>query len=547
MNEVREEFIPLEDRRLKVAAYCRISSDKDVSAPSLNEQIDHYTRLIIQTRNWDYAGIYYDDGISGTTIYKRKGFMKMIEAAKAGHIDLILVKSLSRFSRNLIDLLTIVRDLRNKNVGIQFEDQGINTLDNKSDQMITIYAKFAEMEATTSSERANWRLNVDRKNGHYRLPVEHMMGYRYDENGNVVIEESEAKTIRLIYRLYLEGMGTVTIANYLKNNGYKNRRGTTSWSVTGVNNILTNEKYIGNCVMQKTYIKDPLSKKKMYNHGDKLQYLVENGHPPIIDKDTFERVEQLMEKKRKQYRLHSYANGDTGFEQIRTPYAGFFLCPYCGKNYVVRTNHYNGKVSNRFLTCYSNINNKVCKSENYPLDTMKMILAKQIQIIKSNLSSFKEALKDVYKVSLEDNHEKEINALNEQIETLRNKYESIKDYQDDFFTNMKNEIISQINDLVEERSSYQNKISTKEEYDEKIKEIVNAFKDFPDEYDDIGDTDFKSLFSKGVVVNKGLIYFIIGNSDIKLPLKPKLLFKSSIEYKVRITTFTTQFGVLINK
>lgn len=176
-----------------------------------------------------------------------------------------------------------------------------------------------------------------------------------------------------------------------------------------------------------------------------------------------------------------------------------------------------------------------------------MILVKQIQIIKSNLSSFKEALKDVYKVSLEDNHDKEINALNEQIESLRNKYESIKDYQDDFFVNMKNEIISQINVLVEERSSYQNKISTKEEYDEKIKEIVNAFKDLPDEYDDIGDTDFKSLFSKGVVVNKGLIYFIIGNSNIKLPLKPKLLFKSSIEYKVRITTFTTQFGVLISK
>ena len=137
--------------------------------------------------------------------------------------------------------------------------------------------------------------------------------------------------------------------------------------------------------------------------------------------------------------------------------------------------------------------------------------------------------------------------LGKQIESLRNKYESIKDYQDDFFVNMKNEIISQINVLVEERSSYQNKISTKEEYDEKIKEIVNAFKDFPNECNDIGDTDFKSLFSKGVVVNKGLIYFIIGNSDIKLPLEPKLLFKSSIEYKVRITTFTTQFGVLISK
>ena len=535
------------NQRLKVAAYARISNDKETAEPSLNEQIDHYTRLIIQTKNWDYAGIYFDKGVSGTTIYKRKGFMKMVEQAKAGNIDLILVKSLSRFSRNILDLLTIIQELRDKNVEVYFEDQEISSLDRSSDSKLAIYAKFAEIEATTAADRANWRLDVNRRNGDYRLPVEHMLGYRYDEDGNVVIEENEAKTIRLVYRLYLEGMGTVTIAKYLQENGYKNRRGTTSWSVSGVNHILTNEKYIGNCVMQKTFIKDPLSKKKIYNHGQKKQYIVEGGHPPIVSHETFNKAQEIMAKRVKQYKLRTYENSDTDFNQIRTPFAGFFLCPYCGKNYGIKTNHYNGTATNKFLMCYSNLANKSCKSENYPLAVMKEAMAKQIKILKANISSFKEALKDIYKVSEEDNHNEKIATLNTQIEELRNKYESIKDYQDDYFKKLKNEIIAKINVLVEERSVLQNQISNKEEYDEKINEIIAAVKAFPDEFDDIGDTDFRSIFSRGIIVNKGLFYFIIGNDKIKPPLKPKLLFKSSIDYKVRITTFSSQFGILISK
>ena len=546
--EVKTLYPIKPNQRLKVAAYARISNDKEASEPSLEEQIDHYTRLIIATKDWDYAGVYFDNGISGTTIYKRKGFMKMVEQALAGNIDLILVKSLSRFSRNVIDMLEILRKLRNAGVEVYFEDQCISSLDTKCDQALTIYAKFAEMEATTTSERTKWRLDINRKNGKYYIPVNHMMGYRYDENKNVIIHEEEAKTIRLIYQMYLEGNGTVTISNYLIAHGYKNRRGLVSWSVSGVNRILTNEKYVGNCLIQKTFIQDPLSKKKVYNHGQKKQYLIEGGHPAIIDKYTFDKVQEIMDKKRARYKLKTYENTENyNPEFIRSQYTSFFLCPYCGKHYVIKTNHYNGVATKKFLCCNSNMTNKKCKSENYPLDVMKEIMAKQIKILKSNLSSFKEALKDVYKVSEEDNHKEEIDTLNSQIDELRERYDSISEYQDDYFVAIKNDIITRVNALVEQRASYQSNITTQEEYDEIVRDILSKVKDFPDEFDDIGNTDYRSILSNGVIVNKGLIYFIIGNSDIKLPLNPKLLFKSAIEYKVRLTTFTTQFGVLINK
>ena len=145
------------------------------------------------------------------------------------------------------------------------------------------------------------------------------------------------------------------------------------------------------------------------------------------------------------------------------------------------------------------------------------------------------------------NHDEEISAINGQIENLRNKYETVKDFQDDYFTAIKNDIVFRINELVEQRTTLLNQIVSKEEYDQRISNLLDAVKSFPDEYEDIGDTNFRSIFNNAVVVNKKLIYFIIGNSDIKLPLKPKLLFKSSIEYKVRITTFKTEFGLIITK
>lgn len=533
-------------QRLKVAAYARVSSDKDLLEASLNEQIDFYTRLIIQNTNWDFVGIYYDDGISGTTIYKRKSFSKMINDAKAGLIDIILVKSVSRFARNLIDLLEVVREFRRLGIEIYFESQHMSSLDVKCDQMITLYAQFAEEEAISVSKNQKWRLDLDRKAGRYYISVNKMLGYRYDEEGNVVIQEDEAKIVRLIYGLYLDDMGTTAIADYLMKNGIKNRRGLASWSVSSVNYILKNEKYVGDCLLQKAFSEDPLTKKKVYNHGQKDQYYIKNGHPAIIDRTTWDAVQNKFKDMGEKYHVHSYARQNMASKRVRYEFNGWIPCPYCGKYYLVKTNHYNGQPSKKHLMCYSNHKTKLCKSENYPLDVFKEILAKQIKILKSNIPSFKELLINEFNKVKEEPISNEIESLNSQIESLRNKYNDIKDYHDDYFISLQEETMNQINKLVTQRSILQNKENSMD-VNTRVKQIIDSLKALPNEIEDVEAINFKSVFSKAVIVNKGLIYFMVGNEDIKnLPLRPDLYFKSSIEYRVRKSMFTTQFGILID-
>ena len=534
-------------QRLRVAAYARISSDKDVAETSLEEQIDYYTKLIVQNLNWDFAGIYYDDGISGTTISRRKGFMRLVDNARAGLIDVILVKSVSRFSRNLVDLLEIMQELRKLGVEIFFEQQNTSSLDVKSDQIITLYAKFAEEEAISVSENQKWRLDVDRKRGHYHLPVEHMMGYRYDENGKITIHEEEAKTIRLIYKLYLEDVGTTSIAQFLKENKYTNRRGSTSWSVSSVNYILKNEKYAGDCLLQKAYSEDPLTKKKKYNHGERDQYLIQNGHPAIVDRDTWNKVQEKFKIMGEKFNVHSYVRENMSTKRVRYEFTGWILCPYCGSNYLVKTNHYNGIATNKHLMCYSNHKTKLCKSENYPLEVFKQIVEKQLKILKSNQVAFKEVLMSETPKDGEDNISIEITSLNEQIEKLRIKYDEIKNHHDDFFKRLQEETINQINGLVKRRSYLQNEQKINGSFKQRVNTIIESLKSIPNQYDDLENIDFKSVLARAIIVDKEHIYFVVGNGDIKNPpLKPKLYFKSTIEYRIRKSIFQTEFGIIVN-
>lgn len=531
--------------RLKVAAYARVSSDKDLMEASLNEQIDFYTRAIIQNNNWDFAGIYYDDGVSGTTISKRKGFIKMVNDAKAGLIDIILVKSVSRFSRNLINLLETVKELRKIGVEIFFEQQNTSSLDVKCDQMITLYAQFAEEEAISVSQNQKWRLDVDRKTGKYYIDASRMLGFGFDENKKVIINEEEAKVVRLIYALYLDDMGVTAIVDYLTKNGIKNKRGFVSWSITSVRYILKNEKYVGDCLLVKSYSEDPLTKKRVYNRGQREQYYIKNGHQGIIDRATWDAVQEKFRVAGEKYNIHSYARQNMGQVRIRYEFVGWILCPYCGRNYIVKTNHYNGQPTHKHLMCYSNHQYKLCKSDNYPLDVFKQILTKQIKILKSNISSLNELLIGKFSKDEQEPIIEKIKALDSQIESLRIKYNDIKDYHDDYFASLQRETLNKIGELTKERTELQNSVSTKTP-SERAKELINKLKAIPDEFDDVENINFKSVFSKAVIVDKGLIYFVIGDGELTNPLlRPELFFKSSIEYKIRKSVFTTQFGIII--
>ncbi len=283
--------------QLRVAAYCRVSTDYDEQASSYETQVVHYKELIQKEPTWEFAGIYADDGISGTNTKKREQFNQMIAACKAGKIDLIVTKSISRFARNTIDCLKYIRDLKAINVAIFFEKENINTMDAKGEVLITIMASLAQQESESLSQNVKMGIQYRYQQGKIFVNHNHFLGYTKDAQGNLVIEPAEAKIIKRIFYSYLNGMSMKQIADSLKADGILTGGKTKNWQSSGVSRILKNEKYMGDALLQKTYTVDFLNKKRVKNNGIMPQYYVENDHPAIIPKPVFMQVQQLIKQR----------------------------------------------------------------------------------------------------------------------------------------------------------------------------------------------------------------------------------------------------------
>ena len=283
--------------QLRVAAYCRVSTDYDEQASSYETQVAHYKELIQKEPTWEFAGIYADDGISGTNTKKREQFNQMIAACKAGKIDLIVTKSISRFARNTIDCLKYIRDLKAINVAIFFEKENINTMDAKGEVLITIMASLAQQESESLSQNVKMGIQYRYQQGKVFVNHNHFLGYTKDAQGNLVIEPAEAKVIKRIFYSYLNGMSMKQIADLLKADGILTGGKTKNWQSSGVSRILKNEKYMGDALLQKTYTVDFLNKKRVKNNGIMPQYYVENDHPAIIPKPVFMQVQQLIKQR----------------------------------------------------------------------------------------------------------------------------------------------------------------------------------------------------------------------------------------------------------
>ena len=296
-NSVQPQKNRLPFEQLRVAAYCRVSTDYDEQASSYETQVAHYKELIQKEPTWEFAGIYADDGISGTNTKKREQFNQMIAACKAGKIDLIVTKSISRFARNTIDCLKYIRDLKAINVAIFFEKENINTMDAKGEVLITIMASLAQQESESLSQNVKMGIQYRYQQGKVFVNHNHFLGYTKDAQGNLVIEPEEAKVIKRIFYSYLNGMSMKQIADSLKADGILTGGKTKNWQSSGVSKILKNEKYMGDALLQKTYTIDFLSKKRVKNNGIMPQYYVENDHPAIIPKPVFMQVQQLIKQR----------------------------------------------------------------------------------------------------------------------------------------------------------------------------------------------------------------------------------------------------------
>ena len=331
-------------RPKRAAAYCRVSTDKEQQEHSFETQKEMYTDMIMMKPNWQMAGIYADEGITGTTAKKRPGFMRMIEDARKGKIDLIITKSLSRFSRNNLDCLMYVRELKEMGIPIIFEKEGINTLQVSSELLIALFGGLSQAESESISMNVKMGKRQSLKNGNVPFCYKSFLGYRKGEDGKPEIDENQAVTVRRIFSEYLAGKSLLDISNGLIADNVLTAKGKINWTSARIRSILTNEKYKGDALLQKTYITDFISKKSKKNNGELPMYYVENNHPAIIERSVFDRVQEEISRRNSKKKVKQIGT-KTELGKYSSKYAltELLYCGRCGTPYRRCTWSKNGK------------------------------------------------------------------------------------------------------------------------------------------------------------------------------------------------------------
>ncbi|MDE5765526.1 MAG: recombinase family protein [Ruminococcus sp.] len=291
----RFSFTPMaEVRKRKVAAYARVSTDHEEQQSSYEAQADYYTNYIKSREDWEFIGLYADEGITGCNTKKRDGFKRMVAEALSGRIDLIVTKSVSRFARNTVDSLTTIRQLKEVGCECYFEKENIWTFDGKGELLLTIMSSLAQEESRSISENCTWGQRKRFQDGKVTVPFSRFLGYDRGEDDNLVINEKEAEIVRKIFGLFLQGCSPYAIAKQLTAEKILTVSGKSAWHGSTIKSILTNEKYKGDALLQKSFTVDFLTKKKKVNTGEVPQYYVEGNYPAIIEPSVFDMVQKQM-------------------------------------------------------------------------------------------------------------------------------------------------------------------------------------------------------------------------------------------------------------
>lgn len=325
----------------KTAGYARVSTDSEEQLTSYEAQVDYYTNYIKSRPEWEFVKVYTDEGISATNTRHRSGFNQMIQDALDGKIDLIVTKSVSRFARNTVDSLTTVRKLKEKGVEVYFQKENIYTLDSKGELLITIMSSLAQEESRSISENVTWGQRKRFADGKVSLAYSSFLGYRKGEDGQMEIVQEEAETVRLIYRMFMQGQTPYAIAKYLTGKGIPTPTGKEVWRHRTVENILSNEKYKGDARLQKCYTVDFLSKKRKENEGEVPQYYVEGSHEAIIEPAEWQIVQMEIQRRKNLGRSHSCCS----------PFSAKLKCGDCGEYFGSKVWHSNSKYKRTIWQC----------------------------------------------------------------------------------------------------------------------------------------------------------------------------------------------------
>lgn len=416
--------------KLKVAAYCRVSTEEEEQINSYESQISYYTDKIKENPEWEFAGIYADEGITGTKVDKRTEFLRMIKDAEAGKIDLILVKSISRFGRNTVDILNYIRKLKALNIAVYFEEENINTLKMQGEILISVLAALAQQGSSTISSSVILGNKMKMKRGELVGRYE-CYGYRYnEETENLEIVEEQAEIVRKVFDLYVSGMGSSRIAQKMNKEGYVTATGK-KWRDTTVCDMIKNEKYVGDLMSGKNYTVDPIEHTRKENRGEKEFYHAINHHEGIIDRKTYNKAREILQKRSQKY------NGAYAPNKYSTQYAfsSKIVCGYCGQTFY-RWKRILGKDNHELITwvCSTKKMKKngmvdhLCDNFNYRDDTIKNAFVKTYSVLCKNNKAIIEKLLDVIKdVLSDDSYTREIDKLQRQVKTLKDKQSSLVD------------------------------------------------------------------------------------------------------------------------
>lgn len=351
-NIIQIGALPQLKRKLRVAAYARVSSSKDAMLHSLSAQVSYYNKYISSHDDWEFVGIYADEGISGTK-EDRDEFQRMINDCRAGKIDLILTKAISRFARNTMTMLTIVRELKNLNVDVFFEEQNLHSISSDGEMVLTLLASVAQEEARSVSENQKWRIRKDFEKG-LIWGGNSAYGYRIINKKMVIVPE-EAKLVKRIFQLYIGGLGFQKISKLLNDEGIPAMRAK-RWNKQSLQQIIANINYTGDLLLQKTYNENYLTKKTKINRGELDQFFVENDHEAIITRDEYYAALEIRRKRVEYFKLDNF--------KVHTyPLTGFVRCGNCGKNYNHKRTRYTEKWS---CVTYQNIGKAECDAKSVP-------------------------------------------------------------------------------------------------------------------------------------------------------------------------------------
>lgn len=492
--------------RIRVATYCRVSTDGDEQLGSFESQKAYYEQKIKQNKEWVSAGIFADEAITGTKVDKREGFQEMIRKCQNGEIDMILTKSISRFSRNTQDIIKYVRMLRDRNIAIVFEKENINTLDMNGEMLLTILSSLSQGEVESLSENVKMGLKMKMKRGEL-VGFNGCLGYDYHpDTKSITVNEQEAETVRFIYDMYLQGYGSSTIAKRLTEMGVKNKRGTVEWHDHGVMGIIKNEKYKGDILLGKTFTVDPISKRRLANMGEEDRYYIRDHHEPIVSREVWDKAEEIRLKRVKPRLMENTGNRERYTRQFT--FSSMLECGYCDHKLSRRTRHQTTTTKKPVWQCMNAIKNGIsscpnCKAidevivENAFVDAFQLLADNFDDVFDSVLNTIEDVLKDDTELKRVKQLEKDINSIETKKSRLTDLLIDGKIEQEDY-DEKKLSFQRKLHQMTEEKAYLEENIGQQKNVSKRMDQLRKTLEneDILDEFDRIV---FESIVEKVIV------------------------------------------------